>query len=822
MAAPAGTILRRLLTAALLLWSVPAAAQLLKEVVQHGSADADAGEAPEVEILLGLPVRLREAFTSNDGRSYRARLAATGEADDPWQFAELRFDEPGYDVTRVSVEGSAGRGYTLVVRFHSRVAVATIPQYVSDRVSLKYLDDDDHRRAAARSARNPGPEQRWAVEIDPHEALLHLEQIPRRLVLNRVLYLPPAETAPVARLGFFSRDKARSVLSDVRGEFPDARIVAVNEHEAAYGERMRLNGSRLSASYAGSSTSGDMDRHQAPAISIATATHGSVPDGLPEPTGELARWDEAPDDSLLRQAKAAYIEGNYPRAIALYTQAAELAPFRLEALEMLGVTREQTGQLAQAKLAYETALAEYPDHGAAHRIRARLQALVSINEQPRELRPAERTATVSWQTTAHLTQFYRRYQLDIDGRQSTVPIDALFSDADVTVRRNGAAFSHEGRASFGHLQDFSDGPADHPFRVQSLYWQTRFEPLRTRARIGRQSQRRSGVLGRFDGVAVTAAATPDLDVQALGGYLVDSSHDSPGSERPFWGVNAELRLLDDDLSLTPFFVQQQADGVVDRQAAGLQAELYTDAGSYFGMVDYDLHHRVLNHALASANVRFGEATRVFGSVDHRRSPYLTTRNALIGQPVQDLSELELLLVEERLEDIAADRSAVTTMARFGIDQRLAGSWAISVDTALMDFGSTDSSASVAGLEAHQDFSASAQIRSDDAFGRGNFGAVQVRYYRSRGSRTLSTYFNNRLGLWGDWWLYPRLSVDHRQYDDGDQSQLRIKPSLRFDYRYSRRFRLELEAGYEWTARDMPAGDVDMRGLFVVAGYRLLL
>ena len=238
------------------------------------------------------------------------------------------------------------------------------------------------------------------------------------------------------------------------------------------------------------------------------------------------------------------------------------------------------------------------------------------------------------------------------------------------------------------------------------------------------------------------------------------------------------------------------------------------------MLDYDLHHDALNHAYLSSNLQLTRRLRIYGTIDHRRNPYLTTRNALIGQPLQDLSELELQLVEDDLEDIAADRTAVSTLVRVGLDQQLGG-WTLSTDVSMTDFKATEESLNVAALDAHQDLYLSTQLRADNAFGNGNYGALQVRYYESDDSRTMGMMLNSRFGLLESWWLYPRVAVDQRTQTNSDLKQLRIRPSLRLDYRHARWLRLEMEVGYEWTEREMFSQDLDMQGLFLRAGYRAL-
>jgi len=128
---------------------------------------------------------------------------------------------------------------------------------------------------------------------------------------------------------------------------------------------------------------------------------------------------------------------------------------------------------------------------------------------------------------------------------------------------------------------------------------------------------------------------------------------------------------------------------------------------------------------------------------------------------------------------------------------------------------------VPGLESRQDFYYSAQLRANDMFGSNSYGSVQVRFADTETAQTIGLYLNNRLALGTDWWLYPRLLIDTRKMLDRDDDQLRVKPSLRLDYRFARRLRFEAEAGYEWTTRDTEGASLDIKGLFFRVGYRAL-
>ena len=794
-------------------------AQLLTQVTEYGHE----GDAVELEVGLDLPVALASPFVALDARTWEARLLHRGAPALDWQTAELSLEGEYEHVDRVTVEGATHRGFVVRIRFAEPVAVVTLPQHASDRIILKYLPRRQFRRAADASDDTPDREAPWAIDLGTDAPILDIGSVPRALLINRSLYyVPDRHGALRARLGFFDAAGSSGALRQARGPFPAAKLVRVTHAEAAYAKRMQINSERVARLYAG--TSDPVEDAQppraSPGLSIDVASAPDQIDGpAPGRVSELKAWRSEPDDSLLTEARNAYLAGDYDRAVALYTKASHDPGLRAQALELLGATREQNGQTAHAKQVYETVLQEFPGTEIAGRVEGRLRTLVSIDQAPASLRLPERRSALAWNVVGNVSQFYRRHSIDIENRGTTVPIDGLFTDAFVSVQRHGPRASHEARMSVGHLQDFSDRDDGRTLRIQELYWDSRSEPLRAGVRVGRQRQRRSGVLGRFDGVTASWLAADNVEVNALGGYLVDSSYDDPDSRRRVWGLNAEIDLLDDRLGLVPFYVQQSYDGVLDRQAVGLQADYLTDRASYFGMIDYDLHHQVLNHLLVNGNLRLGGRTRVYGGIDHRRNPYLTTRNALIGQATRDLSELELLLVEASLEDIARDRSALSTMLRLGLQGPLGDGWNYSMDASLTDYQATESSLDVAALDAHRDAYYSVQVRANDLFGRGNYGAIQARVYDSDTSRAMGLYVNNRLAFGDAWWLFPRLQLDQRTQLDTNRDQLRIRPSLRLDYRRNRHVRFELEAGYEWTDRELLGGSLVTEGIFLRAGYR---
>jgi hypothetical protein len=231
-----------------------------------------------------------------------------------------------------------------------------------------------------------------------------------------------------------------------------------------------------------------------------------------------------------------------------------------------------------------------------------------------------------------------------------------------------------------------------------------------------------------------------------------------------------------------------------------------------------MHHSALNNMTVTGNIRF-RGSQFSASIEHRKSPYLTTRNALIGQQYNDLSEMEQAILDLQLEDIASDRTATSNTIRVGINSRVSQHWTITADVVASDFSNTESSADVIALDSHKSLYSSFQLRSSDIFGQASYSAVMLRHTDSGSSATTSLYWDNRFSLGESWRIYPRIRVDQRTFERNGDIQLSIRPTLRIEYRRTSKLQFQFEAGYQKTAREMSTRNMNISGLYLRAGYR---
>ncbi|MDQ1362326.1 MAG: hypothetical protein QG652_186, partial [Pseudomonadota bacterium] len=169
------------------------------------------------------------------------------------------------------------------------------------------------------------------------------------------------------RIGFFaSQEEARTVLTQIRKQFPDAWI------DKASTEEMNIPGNRL-------------------AVPVATELATTPPAPVTKPVITTANKTQLAETeknlrlaALMEDAKASLIQKKYDRAIQIYTRVTGEgeSPYQKEAQEFLGVARERNGQLAHATAEYRKYLALYPAGEDTERVRQRLNGLLTAADKP--------------------------------------------------------------------------------------------------------------------------------------------------------------------------------------------------------------------------------------------------------------------------------------------------------------------------------------------------------------------------------------------------------------------------------------------------------
>lgn len=596
------------------------------------------------------------------------------------------------------------------------------------------------------------------------------------------------------RLGFFATEaEAGVVLERLRARYPDAWVTRVSSAE------------RLAA---GAGSAGPVPDAAAAAFS------GSGDEPL----------TDAEAAALLEQARAAIIDQDPVRAIGLATRllAAPAPAGAAEARELLGLARERSGQTAQAAAEYRRYLADYPDSDGAARVTQRLAALTTAREQPREsIRGAAGAGGRAWDVYGGVSQFYRLDSIDFGGESGAEDQAALFSDADLVVRHAGERVDFESRATLGYTWDMSGGSSsyDNETRLYNLYADLNDRVLGVSTRLGRQTLNDHGVLGRFDGAIVSWQAAPSWRLNLLAGLPVYNPADSVESGRTFYGYSVDVLNLLGLFDLNLFVNIQEVDDVNDRQAAGAEIRYFGASRSLVASLDYDFGYSELNSLAALGNWTFANSLTVNGRFDWRKTPYLTTENALTGQPASSIQDLLLGYTEGEIRQLALDRTGAMQSVALGVSRPLSERFQISADITASQYDATPDSGGVretpdSGTLVYSYLS----LVGTSLIREGDVSILGLRYSDSGTATSAAVFLDSRYPVTRDLRLNPRLLVSRREITTGDVTELLFRPGLRVLYRMARQLRLEVEGGGEFLQSDGDGGSNNSTGYYLYMGY----
>lgn len=796
------------------------------------------GDEATVTIALACPMRFRSDAAAPGGAALEIRIAPLDgcrQLGAPDGIAsELYRPAGGHLAHLVDVEYEAlGLGESLLLLGFDR----RVDYRVAQRGDLRTLElrvrvaDDGELLVPA--APEPLPPERGenaqAAQRTPERAPLAPRVRTPAVVADYVVNLqstrepvPPAATAAVPvppgrrlyvsttivagvtwyrlRLGFFASEAdARAALGALAAPFPRAWVGRAESAEVSAAELAR--------------------------DSAVTGTAEDLPQLAATPNVAGTALAPGRVAELLAEGRAAIVGGDFAGAIRVYTRLVEEpGPHGPEARENLGLAREKNGQAAHAAAEYRRFLADYPGHESEARVRQRLAGLVTAGAAPRERLRAATGDEGRWDVTTGVAQYYRRdVNRFAEDQPEVITLSALFTDLDIAVRRNGESVDWLGRVSVNHLHDLEGADRGGPGDRQRIAYA--FLDVSTRSevgiRVGRQSLHHGGVLGRFDGAHATYGRNEGRRLHVTTGFPVESTRNPVETDRRFLGAAVDFDELAGAWNFSPFVMTQTIDGIADRRAVGLEASYADERRNFTTMVDYDVDYAALNTALAFGTWRLGNGTTLTALYDDRSSPVLTTRNALIGQPVGTVEELLLVWTEDEIRQIARDRTAESRAMTFGVAAPIAERWQISADITATEIGSTVASAGVAAVPAtSRQTYYSASLVGSALFGGSDVSIFSLRYGESGELATSQLTWDLRIPVGGARVrLNPRLKLAVWESPLTRRRREAVAPSLRLLVVMPRRYRLELEVGADRLTRTDSGGEQNATGRFLNLGYR---
>jgi hypothetical protein len=609
------------------------------------------------------------------------------------------------------------------------------------------------------------------------------------------------------RIGFFASERdARAALEPLAERFPRAWIGRAEPAEVELASSSSFGAGQLVGVK-------PVPSADAPAATVAAPATGP---GTLSPERLVA---------LQQEGRDAMLNGDYESAIRVYTRLLqEPGEHRPEAREYLGLARERNGQIAHASAEYRAYLAEYPNGEGARRVQQRLNGLTTAAAGPRDpLRRGTADTKSRWDVATGLSQYYRRdmNQFDED-LPEVVSLEAVFTDLDLSVRRSGDSVDLQSRIVISNLYDLMDVPLSRfsdPNRVSYAYFDVTQSEGTWLLRAGRQTLHNWGVLGRFDGVHFAYDWAQDRRVHFTSGFPVESTRNGVDRRREFYGVAVDFDHLIGAWDFSTFVNLGTIEGVDDRQAIGLEAHYLDDKRSVTSLLDYDYGYGELNTALVLATWRFENRLTLTGLLESRTSPVLTTRNALIGQPVTSVDELLLVWTEDEIREIAQDRTADSTTVTLGLAKPIFERFQVNADVTAMEIGATVQSFGVPAIPGTgQQVYYSTSLVGSALFGSGDVSIFNLRYGVADDFTTAQLTYDVRFPVGRRVRLNPRVRLGTWESTDG-RTRDTTSASFRLLLNLRNRYRFEAEFGSDEFLRTDRTFRQDATGTYVNLGYR---
>ncbi|PHS17143.1 MAG: hypothetical protein COA86_10840 [Kangiella sp.] len=536
--------------------------------------------------------------------------------------------------------------------------------------------------------------------------------------------------------------------------------------------------------------------------------------------------------SLKERAEKALTKKQYPLAVSLLTKLLNSAKLsknddkRAFAIEFLGVAKERQFQLAFAKKYYLMYLKEFPKHTYHSRVKQRLrgllgmQSIVSNSQQVLEKGNHRRRKQIN-NTRGSLGASYRKSDLvnDLGERRETLSLVGV--DLNVRGLYELDDSSLQVKISAGHYQDLTDDERSTNDRLSYLNAVWKSNDGSYQVDFGRQRNRRKGLFNRFDGVVFGYGVNKSQTLNFYTGYPVASSRNLfVDTERSFVGASYDWNDIFKNIDISLFVLNQTIESLTDRRAVGAELKYINQRTSVFSLIDYDIFHSELNAILLSGSYSTKERTRFNWSLNQRKSPYISTRNALIGQPADSLEELQnLFLTDDEILNLALDRTLESRSASFQVSYPISKKYEISSNINWLDLSGAPASGGVTEIiDRGAQIYLNSYLRASKLFSQNDTNQLGIRISQRDTSDVWSVYVSSQYRWLRLWTFSSKLRYDQRENTNGS-SQENISPSFRIQYQEKEHFIYTELGAILYTNQLVGLGDFKTDIYYLYVGYQ---
>lgn len=564
--------------------------------------------------------------------------------------------------------------------------------------------------------------------------------------------------------------------------------------------------------------------------------------------GKLRETDVRAIDASMDEARAAIRKGNFAGAAALLRKVLKYPENRssAEAQELLGVALQKSGQTADARTEYEDYLRRYPNGEGSERVRQRLAGMLTaagaapeklIGQQlgtatAAELKKLSSTGETRWSISGSASVFYITNDSTSTVKDiSTAPNPTADPDAHRSHQNSlltnydmfGTSDNDQVRTKFklALTDEYRIDSGINKIGVSTAQLDYTIKDYDLTASIGRQSRNTGGVIGRFDGAVLSWMYSPALRFNVVAGSPNWSRFDAPFlNDKTLYGASVDFGKVFGVLDTTFYAIAQYDRSMIDRQAIGAEFRYFDRNKSALGTIDYDVHFQQLNAAIFSGTYTLDDKSVINTAIDYRKVPFLSTWNALQGQPFLTLYDMMKFNTAAEVRQFAIDRTPTFESAMVSYSRPINERFQFGGDATVTHLTGTLPSGGVDGTPASGlEYYLSTQLTGNSILKPGDMFLAALRYANLSDSKVYVVDLNTRYPVTPDLSVSPRLRLGYRTGVNSDLRETTILPSFLVNYLWSKELSFETEIGYKYMDGSLAGVRSVTRDLFATVGVR---
>jgi len=338
--------------------------------------------------------------------------------------------------------------------------------------------------------------------------------------------------------------------------------------------------------------------------------------------------------------------------------------------------------------------------------------------------------------------------------------------------------------------------------------------------FGSRIRTHSGMLGELDGLRVDYRLGRSLTLNGVAGYPVSSSKDKFNATRQMYGISAVTGKFARAWDLNSYLVEQQKDREVISRSIGGALRYLRPRRSALVFVDYDVEEDSLSSLMTSGAWKLPYRITLSATLDIRNAPLHKHQKKYLQQTMAGKKGWNWLLPDKRIKHFTKNRSNEVATVAFGLSHALSRRISLSGDVAMMDVsGAATANGSTASAERLSEYFYHLRLSGKDMVLTGDKNVLDLRHRVTPSSRVSSASIDTKYAINRLWKISPQFRADYRSNTPENSIQWVTAPAVKMEYRWRKRYGLDIKAGGEWSTRENPDGNETRSSYFVSLGYK---